>query len=139
MVHDPSPYNPETSGTASKQCLIYSNLFQLVQLVQLFSTVQVILSTIVGTIALYMCGSLHLYRQLDKKNQAKARRSTEWRNGRRASTGLLRMDDEEEGEGEEDEEGGGEDREGNKKNGGGISPAVIGVGIGVVVYAVMFA
>ena len=49
------------------------------------------------------------------------------------------MDDEEEGEGEEDEEGGEEDREGNKKNGGGISPAVIGVGIGVVVYAVMFA
>ena len=126
----------------------------------LFSTcftflAQVILSTIVGTIALYLCGSLHLYRQLGKKNEA--HRSTEWRNGygelqvlkqvntlisfdffllprRRASTGLLRMDDDDDEEGEEEEE-----EDGRKKNGGGVSPAVIGVGIGVVVYAVMFA
>ena len=51
---------------------------------------------------------------------------------RRASTGLLRMDDDDDEEGEEKEE-----EDGRKKNG--VSPAVIGVGIGVVVYAVMFA
>ena len=54
---------------------------------------------------------------------------------RRASTGLLRMDDDDDDEeGEEEEE-----EDGRKKNEGGLSPAVIGVGIGVVVYAVMFA
>ena len=71
---------------------------------------------------------------------------TEWRDGRRASVGLLRMDADNSSVMNEDEEGGDDGEDGDGGDGeedvpvvskNGLSPIVFGICFGIVIYAVL--
>jgi hypothetical protein len=99
-----------------------------------------IYKTVFGTIVLYVLCSFYLYANYIRNRKTfddtsssgnSGNRKTEWRNGRRASTGLLRMDDE-----DVDDD---DSKNKNADGGSNIPPAFIGVIIGVIIYAVVLA